>query len=809
MDTLFADFRHAARTLGRTPAFTLAALATLAIGIGATASIFSVVNGVLLQPLPITNPDRVVMIRTSQLERGWLGLNVTGPEFAALRAGTNALEAVTAATMRNVELTERGDPTEVTAAVVSRDFFRVMPVTPLVGRLFTPDEFQTTQSPDVAILGEALWRTRFGAERSVIGQKVMINGTARTVVGVVPAEASWPRPAGSPDFFFALPETFDRMPRAARMLEVIGRLKPAVPLETARTELATLAARLGRDFPESNAGWLLTANLITDEVVGGVRPALLILIGAVGFVLLIVCANVASLLIARATARHHEIAIRRALGASSGRIVRHLMAESLWLAMAGGLLGMLVALWGVDLLRVSAVDTLPRPDTIRVDGVVVVFTAAVTGLTAILCGMLPAMTGARGQLQDLLKDGARVAAPRRGRLGRGALVIGEITLAVVLLAGAGLMARTFDHMRSIPLGFDPDKVIAVDLDLPQSRYQQPERREQLVKQVEDRVRRLPGVVAVGTTRALPLESGGPDIEFSIDGKPPIPKGELGPGAYYTAVTPDYFRAMRMVVTRGRGLTAADDYPTADRVVVLNETAVRRFWGAENPIGQRLTLGDGRKAEVVGVVNDVRQRFLTNDVEPQMFVAWAHAPELAASMVVRTAGDPMTLVDAIHHDVWAVDPSLPVEEWTLTSLTSGSLNGTKFQTTLFVSFAAIAVLLAAMGVYALVSYAVTQRTREIGVRMALGAARRDVVSMVLRQGARLAIAGVALGLLNAFLLTRAMHRWLSNLLYDVSPTDPLVHGLAAAVLALVAVVATYIPARRAATVDPVVALRDER
>jgi putative ABC transport system permease protein len=384
-------------------------------------------------------------------------------------------------------------------------------------------------------------------------------------------------------------------------------------------------------------------------------------------------------------------------------------------------------------------------------------------------------------------------------------VIAEIALAVVLLAGAGLMARSFERMRAVPLGFDPRNVIAIDLDLPPSRYASPESRELLVKQIESRVRRLPGVTAVGTTRALPLESGGPDVVFTIDGRPALKAGTLEPNAFFTAVTPEYFHAMGMAVVHGRGLLDADDHSTATRVVVINETMARRFWGTADPVGQRLTLGDGRKADVIGVVRDVRQRFLLNPLSPQMFVAWSQAPETQVSMVVRAAVDPSTLIDAIHRDVWAVDPSLPVEEWTMASLMNQTLEGSRLQTTLLLSFATVALVLAAMGVYALVSYAVVQRTREIGVRMALGAARRNVVAMVLRQGARLTIAGVALGLLSAFYLTRVMRR----VLYDVSPSDPLTHLLAALVLAVVAVIATYVPARRAASVDPVVALRDER
>jgi predicted permease len=800
---VLADFRHAARTLRRSPAFTLAAIATLAIGIGATASIFSVFNSVLLRPLPLIDPDRIVMVRTNNIERGWIGSTLSGPDFIEARAETNAFEAMAATMMRNAEFTGRGDPAEVTLAMVGRDFFRVMPATPLLGRVFTPDEFIGTQPPNVTILGEGTWRTRFGSDSSVIGQSVTINGTPRTIIGVVPTATSWPRPQGSPEFFFALPEAFATAPRSSHALEVVARLKPGATVEAAQTELASLSARQARDYPQSNKGWVMTGTLVNEEVVGNARPLLRILLGAVGFVLLIVCANVASLLVARASARHHEIAIRRALGASKGRIVRHVAAESILLSVAGGALGMLLSLWTVDVLRRLADAALPRIDTVGVDARVVVFAIGLTVLTAVLCGIIPASLAARGKLQDLLKDGARVAAPRRGRFGRGTLVVSEISLAVILLVGAGLMARSFERMRTIPLGFEPGNAIAVDLDLPSSRYRAPESREQIIKRVEERISGLPGVIGVGTTRALPLESGGPDTEFGIDSKPHV-EGRPWPSAYYTAVTPGYFRAMGMSLARGRGLTAADDHPTADRVVVINETAARKYWGDENPVGQYIRPG-GNKALVVGIVNDVRQRFLTGAVEPQMFVPWSHAPELSASLVVRTAGDPSTLVPAMHREVWAVDPNLPVEEWTLEWLMSQSIATSKFQTTLLVWFAVVALLLAAMGVYALISYAVAQRTREIGVRMALGAARRDVVAMVLRQGVRLAVGGVAIGLLGAFYLTK----FLTRVLYEVTPSDPISHVAAAAVLGLVAALATYIPARRAATVDPVVALRDER
>jgi putative ABC transport system permease protein len=590
------------------------------------------------------------------------------------------------------------------------------------------------------------------------------------------------------------------------MLMAFAALEPGVTVERARGDLALLAGRLHTAYPDAypaTSKLELSATSLREELTRGSRPLLLTLLATAAFVLIVAAANLANLMLSRQLRRAREVAVRTALGAGRGRLFRQLAAESLCITITGGVFGVLLAVSGMGLLRTFATRVTPRAGEIGVDPVVLTVAFALSMLVGIGAALAPILR-APPSLGDTLREGSTATtAGRRGARGRNLLVAAQVAVAFVLLVGAGLMARSFERMRTIPLGFEPGNAIAVDLDLPSSRYRAPESREQIIKRVEERISGLPGVIGVGTTRALPLESGGPDTEFGIDSKPHV-EGRPWPSAYYTAVTPGYFRAMGMSLARGRGLTAADDHPTADRVVVINETAARKYWGDENPVGQYIRPG-GNKALVVGIVNDVRQRFLTGAVEPQMFVPWSHAPELSASLVVRTAGDPGTLVPAMHREVWAVDPNLPVEEWTLEWLMSQSIATSKFQTTLLVWFAVVALLLAAMGVYALISYAVAQRTREIGVRMALGAARRDVVSMVLRQGVRLAVGGVAIGLLGAFYLTK----FLTRILYEVTPSDPISHVAAAAVLGLVAALATYIPARRAATVDPVVALRDER
>jgi putative ABC transport system permease protein len=801
MSTLVHDLRIAVRSLRRTPGFSITAILTLALGIGANTAIFSVVDGVLLNPLPVADGDRVVVVGEKNVERGWYGAGIAGPSFAAWREGSRSLEAVGAYSTRNVDITGVAEPIEADGALVSRELFDIVSVRPVLGRLFRPDEFVTGAEPaPVMLLSEPFWRTRFGADPSVLGRAIVVNDRARTIVGVVPVREGVPAQA---DVYFAFPENFASLPAGGHMLTVVGRLRPGITPDRARAELTEIVGRLDASKRDRETGWQFEVERLTNVVVRDARPQLGVLLGAVSFVLLIVCANITSLLLARASARSHELAIRRALGASRLRLAAHLVAEAVVVAAFGGALALVVASWGVDFLRGAGPMALPRLSEVGFDQSVLLFNLGVSVVAGLLSGAIPAVRAARAVPNAVLNDGGRGSAPRRGRSVRDAIVVAEIALALVLLTGAGLMVRSLLRLTAIPLGFDRHNVLAVDLDLPERRYREPASRAALVSRVEERLRALPGVVAVGSTRALPLESGGPDAGFEIVGRPPVPQGELGPAAFYTAVSAGYLNALGVPVRRGRGLTDADDRTDARRVVVINETLARRYWADANPVGAEIVL-DGQRTEIVGVVADIRQRWLRNEVAPAIYVPYAQAPQLQVSVVVRAAVDPTSLVKAIHEAVWTVDPSLPVEQWTMDSLLADHLAGSRFQTTLLAGFAAFAVLLAVMGVYAVVSFSVAQRTREIGVRVALGAAERDVLRLVVGHGATLAAIGIGLGMVGSFWLTRM----LANVLYEVSATDPASFALAAGLLATAALAATYLPARRAARVDPAIALRNE-
>jgi predicted permease len=798
MDTFFGDLRHAARTLRKSRLFTAVAVSTLAIGIGGTVTFFSLLNGVVLEPLPLRDAERLVVIRAEHAGRGMFGITSTGPDVLAWRDDSRSFAGVAPFMTRNVELTGRGDPAELVGGIVSRDYFGVVGSGALLGRSFTASEFGDAGA-DLVMLGEGVWRTRFGADSGVLGQRVTVNGRPRTVIGVVRSSADW---LSGIDFFFSLPEIYHQTGIGVHMFEVIARLKPGVPVEQARAEVVALAARVDAERPERDRGWSATVVPVHDAVVGGVRRGLYMLLGAVGFLLLIVCANVAGLQIARASARSHEIAIRRALGASRARIARQLLAETVLLAFSGGVLGVLVAMWGVDLARGIGPETLPRLSEVTLDGRALAFAVLVTVAAGILCGLAPALHGARA-LRAGLGDGVRHTATRGAQLARSALVVGEIAVALTLLAGAGLMLRSLSRLNAIPLGFDPRQVLAVDLDLPSQRYNETERRTAFVNAVEERVRALPGVVSVGSTRALPLEGNGPFFTYEVAGRPSGAPGVNEGEGWYTPVTPSYRQALGIRLVAGRDLTTADNVASAPRVVVINETLARRHFPGQSPIGQRLRLRDVGEVEIVGVVADLRQRFLRNAPLPQMLAPFAQMPQLQLSMVVRTSTDPASLIAAIHREVWAVDPNLPVEEWTMDDLMRVEKAGTRFETSLLAAFAGTALLLAVVGVYALVSFSVLQRRREIGVRLALGAARLSVLRMVAREGAMLASLGVAFGLLGAMLLSGALEK----LLYEVSATDTATLLGSALLLGVVCVAATLGPARRAANVDPMVALRD--
>jgi predicted permease len=798
MDTILSDLRHGVRTLRRSPGFTFIAVATLAIGIGANVGLFSVVNAVLLRPLSLVDSDRLVIVWQNLVRREFFGISHTGPDYLAYRADKRSFENVAAFLSRNVAVTGRGDPVELEATIVSREYFDVVRVRPLVGRTFSAEEFADSMA-SATIVSENVWRTRFGSDPAVVGQRITINGTPRTIIGVIASRELWPRES---DFYFTLPEIFHQSGAGNHRFAVLGRLRDGATIERAQTEMSALAERLDAARPVSDRGYTVELQSVHESVTLGSKATLFTLLGAVAFVLLIVCANIAGLQTARAAARSHEMAVRRALGASRGRIVRQLIGETAIIAIGGGALGFLLAQWAVDAIRLLGTDALVRLDEVRIDGDAFIFTLVVTLGAALIAGLAPALYSSSSST-SVLKEGTRLVTDRRSSFTRSALVVVEVAVALVLLTGAGVATKSLLALVNIPLGFDPTNAVAIDLDLPSARYGDRQRRVELVRQLEERVRGLAGVVGVGSTRALPLESGGPDTEFSVVGRSAAPTAEQRPSAYYTPVTPAYLEIMRVRLVRGRYLTEADNSPSAPKVVVVNEAFVRRHFANENPIGQRLALGDGSTAEIVGQVADLRQRFLRLEPSPAMFVPYAQYPELSVSMVVRTATPSAQFIDAIHRELWAIDPNLPVEEWTLDQVMGWQTSATRLESRLLVTFAVAALLLAVLGVYALVNFMVTQRHREIGVRIALGAARATVVGMVLRQGAVLTIFGVALGIAGAIVLSRVLR----VTLYGVSTTDPLMIASAAVALSVVAVAATFLPARRAARVDPMVALRD--
>jgi predicted permease len=794
LDTLLRDLRYALRTLTRTPGFTLVAVLTLAVGIGASTTIFTVVNGVLLRQFDVADAARVVVVSESNGDRGLRRPSASGISIQAWTAEARSLQSLSAYLPHNVDITGNGEPEEVVANDVSREFFRLTGAQPVIGRLLLPDEFRAG-SPDVALIDEGYWRLSMGANPKILGVTLTIDGKPRTVVGVV--QTAWPRGTA---LYLPMGDTVLRPGNWSQRVLVAGRLAPGVSREAALAELTTIALAAHSTDPSPTADWAVDVDSLLDSVVGSVRRSLYILLGAMGFVFLIVCANIASLLFARASARAPELAIRNALGASRGRVMRQLVVEGLLVTLAGSALGMIAAFWGVAILRRSGPATLPRLAEISVDTRVLWFGAALSIVTGVLVSLLPASRASGWQVHEALKAGGR--STTHGRAGRAALVVAEIAFATMLLVGAGLMTSSLVNQMNIPLGFDPARVLALDIDIPAARYDRT-RVTGFVDQAEERLGALPGVEAVGTARAIPFESFGPTTSFRIDGRPAPDSRDAVAGAFYTPSTPGYLQAMKVGLVRGRYLQPADDRAGASRVVVVNQAMARRFWGADDPVGTRLILPDGVRAEVVGLVHDVRQRQLTADVSPAMWVPWSQAPNPSMLIVLRTTvPDPASILAAARREIWAVDPLLPVEGRVASEMYREALGAARFNAWLFGGFAAIALVLAALGVFALVSYATALRTREIGLRMALGAREGQVQRMIVADGGRLALLGLTLGVVGAIALSRVM----DAIVYQV-PTRGII-PIAAAVLILGAasLLASWLPARRASRVHPTEALR---
>ena len=805
MNTAWQDIRYSLRKLAKNPGFTVVAIVTLALGVGANSAIFSVVHNVIMRPLQFEEPEGLVMVWEHNIPRNQERNVVASVNFHAWRAQNQSFEEMAAWFTTGVTMTGLGEAERVQAAVVSPTFFRILRVEAAHGRTFFPEEGEV-ESSEVVILSHGFWLRRFGGQPDVLGSTINLGGTPYTVVGIMP-----------PDFkgvlFGSLTERDMWMPLpwswgteyGGRGWMVIARLKDGVDLQGGQAEMSTITARLEREH-DYNEGW--TANVVSlhEQTVGEVRPALLVLLSAVGLILLIACANVANLLLARASGREREMAIRTAIGASRGRVIRQLMTESGLLAILGGVSGLLLAVWGIDVLIKFSPGDIPRTEDIGLNYAVLLFTLAASLLAGFLFGFTPAMQASKPDLHSSLREASGGSGVAAGRRLRGAFVVSEVALAVLLLIGAGLVIRSFSELTAVDPGFDAENVLGFRVSLPGAAYPDQAQQTAFFQELIRRVESLPGVTSAGATIARPLgRAMGPGTSFILEDRPEPPRADR-PVADIRAVTPGYFRTLGVPLISGRSFTERDraESPLA---VVINQTMARTFWPDENAVGHRVSVSwdEMISAEIVGVVGDVRHGGL--DAVPRAKIYFAHAQFQwsVLDLVVRAGADPAALVAAIRGEVAELDPNLPVYSVsTMRELVTGSVAEERFNMLLLSLFAAVALLLASVGIYGVLSYSVTQRTHEIGVRVALGAEGRSVLRLVVGQGMALAGAGVLVGVLAAFGLTRLM----TSLLYEVSATDPLTYAAVVVILLLVALAACYVPAWRATRVDPVVALKYE-
>jgi predicted permease len=805
---IWQDLRYGLRALRKRPGFTAVAVITLALGIGANTAIFSVVNTILLRPLPYKDPDRLVMVWEDATKHGYPRDTPAAANFVDWREQNKVFEGMAAVADQSFNLTGVGDPERLDGKRVSANLFGLLGVEPVLGRGFLPEE-DAPGAGRVAVLSHGLWQRRFGADPAVVGRALDLNGQSYTVVGVMPPAFQFP----SPDVQLWVPIAFTQQQAASRgnhYLQVVARLKPGVGVEQAQAEMSTIASRLQQQYPEQNTDLGAAVVPLHEQVVGDIRPALLILLGAVGFVLLVACANVANLLLARAAARQKEIALRVALGASRARLVRQFLTESLLLAALGGVVGLLLALWGVNLLKAFVPDSISQVKAIAVDVKVLGFTLLVSLFTGFVFGLAPATQASNFNLSETLKEGGRDAiSSGRGKRIRSALVVAEVAVSLVLLVGAGLLINSFLRLRSVEPGFRADNLLTMGVVLPAQKYPDHARRAAFYDELLRRVEAVPGVKSAAVTNWIPLVKQGDSTSITVEGRPaPEPGKELI--AVTRVVSPDYFKTMGIQLSRGRAFDASQDRADSPGAVVVSETAARRYWPGEDAVGKRLSIGNPENPDdwltVVGVANDVRQFQLDADPKPQMYLTYAQAGFFVPrNLVVSTSVEPLSVAVAVRNAVWGIDRDQPVSNVrTMEDVLSDSIARQRFSMLLLGIFAAVALLLAAVGLYGVMTYAVAQRTREIGVRMALGAQAGDVLKLVVAHGLKLALAGVALGLVAAFVLTRLM----SSLLFGVSPTDPATLATISLVLVAVALLASYIPARRATKVDPLIALRYE-
>jgi putative ABC transport system permease protein len=802
------DLRYALRMLLKTPGFSLIAIATLALGIGANTAIFSVIDAILIEPLPFRDPSRLVVLWEENARRPGRS-NVVGPaNFLRWRERATSFESMGAFTGVRGNLTGTGAPEELAVHVVTDGFFETLGVAPLSGRTFTPQE-SAQPGAQVVVLSHALWSTRFGSDPSIVGRTIQLGGNSVTVVGVMPADVRLALRNGSasklPDAWGVLALTAQMREPRGRFMSVVARLKPGVSIEQARAEMTTIAAGLQTDFPQFDTGWTSKVVPLRDELAGEVKPALLVLAGAVTFVLLIACANVANLLLARGARRQQEIAVRSAIGAGRARVIRQLLTESVLLGALGGCAGLVVAHWTLNgLLMLSPVDV-PGLDHVGLSYPVLAFTGGISLVTAVLAGFAPAFEGSRADFSALKSGIRQVGFGVSGKRLRHTLVVAELALAVVLLVGAGLMLRSFASMRRIDTGFDAHNVLTMRVTLPFPRYR-PAEFPRFFEHTVDRVRTLPGVQSAGAVNALPFNELGPATGFTIVGQPIPPPGQQ-PVTDVRVADLGYFDSMRIPLLRGRWFSARELHERSN-VVIVNESLARRYFPGRDPIGQHLSIAMDDPvvpSEIIGVVGDVRYADLTDAVRPMSYWPPVQLPYPAMTLTVRAATNPLGLAAAIQREIQTIDKDQPVADVkTMEQWMSRALSRERFISTLLAAFAALALMLAAIGIYGVMSYAVSQRQSEIGVRLALGAEPTRVQRMMLASGLRLVAAGLATGLVAGLLLSRV----LSSLLYNTTTTDPTTLASTTIILAVVATTATYLPARRASRLNPITALHTD-
>ena len=812
MTSLTRDLRFAARTLLKDKTFTFIAVFCLALGIGINSTIYSAMHGMLVRPLPYRDPGAVVAIGESYPKEGWTDSELSFLDYLDIREQTKEVfDDVAVYSDRFVNYEEMSaaggdlsDAEGIEAATVTANMFPMLGITPVLGRHFREEE-DRPGAPRVAMLGYELWRSRYALDSAVIGRTVRMNGQPTEIVGVMPARFGW---FDEEDLFLPLAADRTTESRGSHYLEGVGRLKSGVSAERANEALTAVAARVGEEAPADHAGHGFGAIPIRQHLLPGeVKLVVSVMMGAVMFVLLIACANVANLLLARATARQKEIAIRTALGAKRGRIIRQLLTESVLIGAIGGGLGVLFAVWGTDVIMSQIPEELPNWMEIKVDGGVVIFTAIMSVLTGVVFGLVPAIESSRPNLNETLKDGGRGTSVggRRGRM-RSGLVVLETALALVLLIGATLMMRSFLYLRHLEPGFDTKTQVTTRLYLSNDRYPDGATRISFFRAALERLANTPGVEAVAAINYLPLSGNNSGSSFRVEGQAVVP-GQA-PMASWRPITRDYFRTFGMREPRGRTFTDAEVFDSTARVVIINQAIADRFWPNQDPLGMRLSTGLADSPEwltVVGVVPTVKLRDLGTPEENQLYIPYAYAPWRTMSLVARVRGDPASFAPSLRRAVAEVDPTLPLfEVQTMTDVARLSYWDKRLYGLMFASFAVIALLLAAIGVYGVMSYAVSQRTHEIGVRVALGAQLRDVLSLVVRRGVVLTVVGLVIGLVGAFALTRV----LAGVLFGVSATDPASYIGISLVLFTVGLVASYVPARRAAQVEPAVALRYE-